>query len=81
MLWVNHNESGFWPGDLALPGDTIRIIIDAEAACASSRRANTHRVHPRPLMSNISAYGPPGAGYCLLEGWPYPFTGCCWRPR
>lgn len=75
MLWVNHNESGFWPGDLALPGDTIRIIIDATLA-----RGVWHGV-PRSSerASNISAYGPPGAGYAIVEGWPYPFTGCCWR--
>lgn len=65
VLWVNCNESALWPGDLALPGDTIRVIVNTTGAAG------------RPVT--LIACGPECSGSARLHGWPYPFTGCCWR--
>jgi hypothetical protein len=80
VRWVNRNEGPFWPGDLALPGDTIRVIVDASDTARGRLVADLYRVHGElAKTSNISAHGPSSAGYAIMGSWPYPFTGSCWR--
>jgi hypothetical protein len=79
VRWVGRDASRFVPGDLALPGDSIRVIIDADAANADAQRHDLYRVHPRPTRSALEALGSADDGLALYVGWPYPFTGSCWR--
>lgn len=63
MIWVHRDEQPFMPGDLAVPGDTIRTVVS-----------------PDPAVTLL----PRGAGHAataILAGWPYTFSGRCWRPR
>lgn len=51
------------PGDLALPGDTVRTIIADE----------------RPSTVALGAYGPIHDCGVIIERWPNAFTGERWR--
>jgi hypothetical protein len=77
--WVEKSAGVFLPGDLALPGDSIRVIVDASAANVAAWHNDLYRVHPGPAASALHALGPAHDGRALYVGWPHPFTGSCWR--